>query len=483
MVNEKSAADRDTPWWKCFGFLNCGKIFTRRRRARNSQNTREQVESMEKKSNSVTASENNNSVTELTRMDLEKQVNGITTSESKDIETELLKMNLEKRISSITTRLSRIKYGELVRLGYNGGKIDRKGSRYVLFQRYEPNGAKISKQYVARSSTTQTATDQQNAPKYSISYVLSPKKSVVVEYIDDTETDMFQIGRSNQWVIDFHVSNSKEMQFVSRYGCRILVERTDASAKLFAAGFDSNRNIFLGERAMKWEEDGEMDGVTTNGVLIMHPKGSFTSGEAESGEWRECSVGGSVLNLRKSRFKQERTEKIQDEKNVLQDGTLIDLCGVTLIWRSAEGLKNSLTNRDIEKSAVGLNSLLMPREVTSGETITKPYFFLKCEHVQLYREREEDKSSDDRLCIMCYVKGPVVPLSMGLEPAFSVDSGPPTHAFNPCGHMTSERTVKYWANVSIPKEIARKGEINGFEAVCPFCRTVLASPGYVKLKF
>jgi pellino len=26
---------------------------------------------------------------------------------------------------------------------------------------------------------------------------------------------------------------------------------------------------------------------------------------------------------------------------VLQDGTLIDLCGATLLWRSAEGLQNS----------------------------------------------------------------------------------------------------------------------------------------------
>lgn len=29
------------------------------------------------------------------------------------------------------------------------------------------------------------------------------------------------------------------------------------------------------------------------------------------------------------------------ETNILQDGTLVDLCGATLLWRSAEGLKNS----------------------------------------------------------------------------------------------------------------------------------------------
>lgn len=43
---------------------------------------------------------------------------------------------------------------------------------------------------------------------------------------------------------------------------------------------------------------------------------------------------------------------------------------------------------------------------------------------------------------MCLELGPVVTLCMGLEPAFYVDSGPPTYAFNPCGHMATEKTVK-----------------------------------------
>lgn len=36
-----------------------------------------------------------------------------------------------------------------------------------------------------------------------------------------------------------------------------------------------------------------------------------------------------------------RNVQIYGETNILQDGTLIDLCGATLLWRSAEGLKNS----------------------------------------------------------------------------------------------------------------------------------------------
>lgn len=33
--------------------------------------------------------------------------------------------------------------------------------------------------------------------------------------------------------------------------------------------------------------------------------------------------------------------QIYDESNILQDGTLIDLCGATLLWRSSEGLQHS----------------------------------------------------------------------------------------------------------------------------------------------
>jgi hypothetical protein len=34
---------------------------------------------------------------------------------------------------------------------------------------------------------------------------------------------------------------------------RILAKRDGSGASIFAAGFDSSRNIFLGEKATKWE--------------------------------------------------------------------------------------------------------------------------------------------------------------------------------------------------------------------------------------
>lgn len=60
---------------------------------------------------------------------------------------------------------------------------------------------------------------------------------------------------------------------ISRYACRILADREEPNkAYVYAAGFDSSRNIFLGEKATKWQKkNGETDGLTTNGVLILHP--------------------------------------------------------------------------------------------------------------------------------------------------------------------------------------------------------------------
>ena len=41
-------------------------------------------------------------------------------------------------------------------------------------------------------------------------------------------------------------------------------------------------------------------------------------------------------------------------------------------------------------------------------------------------------------------------VSFILISAFYVDCQPPDYCFVPCGHMASEKTVKYWANVPIP---------------------------------
>ena len=48
-------------------------------------------------------------------------------------------------------------------------------------------------------------------------------------------------------------------------------------------------------------------------------------------------VGGNIFGLRESRSAAIQGPPVPSESNVLVDGTLIDLCGATLLWRSVEG--------------------------------------------------------------------------------------------------------------------------------------------------
>lgn len=67
------------------------------------------------------------------------------------------------------------------------------------------------------------------------------------------------------------------------------------------------------ERAAKWRtSDGLMDGLTTNGVLVMHPTGEFVS-EPGPGIWREISVCGNVFALRETRSAQQRGKLVRLE--------------------------------------------------------------------------------------------------------------------------------------------------------------------------
>jgi hypothetical protein len=57
---------------------------------------------------------------------------------------------------------------------------------------------------------------------------------------------------------------------------------------------------------------------------------------------------------------------------------------------------------------------------------------------------------------MCLDIGPVVKLTMGIEPSLYVDSAQPNFAFNPCGHMTSESTARFVVILNIISDIIRR---------------------------
>lgn len=333
--------------------------------------------------------------------------------------------------------------------------------------------------------------------------------------------------RHNMMCKRSHASQST----ISRFACRILVDRKPPYvARIYAAGFDSSKNIFLGEKATKWEHNNSIDGLTTNGVLLMHPKND--QGDT-GGLWREVSVDGGVYAIRESRSAAQKGTRIENESNILQDGTLIDLCGATLLWRSVDGFKSAPTKKTLEEKIdtlnasrpqcpVGLNTLVIPRkpilpnnhqhsrhshhnhhhshshhhhhhrdnhqhnelsqQISSNSEIInshQPYVYLKCGHVQGYHKWGATEKSNQRTCPICLSVGTVAKLSMGLEPSFYIDSGPLSHVFNPCGHMASEKTVSYWCSVKIPHGT------HFFHSICPFCATPLATdePASTKLIF
>lgn len=322
-----------------------------------------------------------------------------------------------------------VKYGELIVLGYNGcisqssytssslirvngtnNAANRRKSKYILKRREKPNGVRPATQHNCQSSQeANNLTAQQR--NHSVTYTMSRNHTVVVQYMRDENTDMFQIGRSSENAIDFIIldtvvpptttpqssptssllpimsninSNNQQAKqqqqqndpaaaaaqtqqsTISRFSCRICVDRDyPYTARIYAAGFDSSKSIFLGEKATKWKNDkGELDGVTTNGVLIMHPSDGFhAESQAKKNEWLEVSVCGSVFSLNESRLapclirNNSAIKESPSRSNVLRDGTLIDLCGATLVWRSVDSLTRTPTKHYLDMNLENLNSL------------------------------------------------------------------------------------------------------------------------------
>uniref|UniRef100_A0A3P9N6C8 Pellino E3 ubiquitin protein ligase family member 3 n=1 Tax=Poecilia reticulata TaxID=8081 RepID=A0A3P9N6C8_POERE len=381
----------------------------------------------------------------------------------------------------------------LIPLSHNGslanGDKGRRRSRLALYKRPKANGVKPD--VIHNVSTPLVSKALSNKSQHSISYTLSRSHSVIVEYTHDINTDMFQVGSSIRTRTHGGGGGQSAQSTISRYACRIMCERSAPyTARIYAAGFDSSKNIFLGERAAKWRtSDGLMDGLTTNGVLVMHPAGEFVS-EPAPGVWREISVCGNVFALRETRSAQQRGKLVENESNTLQDGSLIDLCGATLLWRTPAGLRHIPTLKQLEslrqelnaarpQCPVGFNTLAFP-SLAQREIVDKkqPWVYVNCGHVHGYHNWGYRKEKGERECPMCRRVGPYVPLWLGCEGGLYLDAGPPTHAFCPCGHVCSEKTVVGWSQIPLPHGT------HAFHAACPFCGTWLTGEqGYVKLIF
>ena len=79
-------------------------------------------------------------------------------------------------------------------------------------------------------------------------------------------------------------------------------------------------------------------------------------------------------------------------------------------------------------------------ENTGAVTDTyRPMIFTACGHVHGYCSRLQDAGK----CPLCREVGPLVPLVFPF--CSSIDTGRPTHVFNPCGHAASLEAITYWA--------------------------------------
>ena len=162
----------------------------------------------------------------------------------------------------------------------------------------------------------------------------------VVEMQADSRYDLFQIGRLQDEKIDFavdQINNQDGISNVSRFACRIQVNRETGEARIYGAGFDRSNQIFLGEHAKQWRlRNGKVDGLTTNGVWVCFNPENPPRGLSQLERWREISVTGEVYPCLRDRAV-HRDQVIDNGSNVLLDFSIIDLAGVTMVWRTRAG--------------------------------------------------------------------------------------------------------------------------------------------------
>uniref|UniRef100_A0A3B3T7T2 Pellino E3 ubiquitin protein ligase family member 3 n=1 Tax=Paramormyrops kingsleyae TaxID=1676925 RepID=A0A3B3T7T2_9TELE len=240
--------------------------------------------------------------------------------------------------------------------------------------------------------------------QHSISYTLSRSHSVIVEYTDESTTDMFQ-GAELEGHLEYVVKHYPLV--AGRHKLCVAICKTGKhfrkvlyfdnllvylSAYLCNA-FSSSMWVVPQERAANWQTvDGLMDGLTTNGVPVMHSAGDFVS-DPDPGVWRVISVCGNVYTLRETRSAQQSGSLIENESNLLQDGSLIDLCGVTLLWRTTSGLHSTPSLKQLEVLRQELNAArpqcpvgLSTHSAHCRHTVDKkqPWVYMHCGHVHGY---------------------------------------------------------------------------------------------------
>ncbi len=87
-----------------------------------------------------------------------------------------------------------------------------------------------------------------------------------------------------------------------------------------------------------------------------------------------------------------------------------------------------------------------PQDLDDAVSVSsrEPWVYLACGHVysQHSWKAKPDESNSRRTCPLCMAVGSYVKLDLGKEKGFFIDDGPLSHAFVPCGHVTTEKTTR-----------------------------------------
>ena len=341
------------------------------------------------------------------------------------------------------------------------------------------------------------------------------------KYIQDGLTDSYQIGRSlckeNDITIEgpLHVCTKKQKicGTVSRHACRMVCERYPPyRCYLDTSHFYSNK-----VRIMKdsFRRSAKMRASSDKQIRIWSPetkiwrkiesnrenfpidhdfKSSGTSGEIPQHSLRisnelldNCMVdiSGVVLLFRKPQSVTCReminSRKVIEELNALQPTCPVHMHTLQIQYEQPQSREYKIQRKkaqDIARLYESKNFGEDSENFTQPIDERQPFVFTACGHVHGY-----SKSLETRPCPLCRTIGPYVPLSFTFEPLIDVDAQSPTHVFNPCGHVASEKCCLYWSKISIP---AVGVDFNNLAPTCPFCRTPLSKdpgPLYSRLRF
>jgi len=350
----------------------------------------------------------------------------------------------------------------------------------------------------------------------------SYNRDVRLEFEDDASYDMWQFGRMeeprNDWqIVGYHNETDFPM---SRYSFRILACRRTRKCWLYAGGFDHGHELFLNPATIRWGRP-PYDAFTTCGVLLW---------TKETQAWSEVSVLGHMYSLRPDH--EEGGKKLHGPNitNELSDGALIHIGGTTLLFRTGDchqGTSGATILRQLQQlqdkasvcpvqmtplqfvsgpthrlGAAAQTSAAAPKSCSAHEPFAtdactsscdvhasalQPLVFLPCGHVLSNCPNNVVLDS----CPVCRAAGSATPLQCDYHKAIADfaavgdGDGMLSHAFNPCGHLTTEAVAKHWTSICIPGISNHYvGEWCQGRMACPFCNQALnKGQPYVKLHF